>query len=79
MLRFLGVDSTFDILVQTLHRSQLQKLLMQRLRSADKIIHFSKRLESYVEPASVTEPIVLRFKDGTEASCDLLVDRKSVV
>ena len=36
-------------------------------------MHFSKRLASYVEPKDASEPVVLHFKDGTEATCDLLV------
>ena len=55
------------------HRSQLQILLSKNIRSPDQVFHFSKRLVSYVDPASSTEPVVLRFKDGTEATCDLLV------
>ena len=36
-------------------------------------LHFSKRLSSYEEPASPDEPIVMKFRDGSEATCDLLV------
>ena len=59
--------------VHTFHRAQLQQVLFNHIRSADKIIHFNKRLVEYVEPASTTEPILLQFKDGTSATCDLLV------
>ena len=46
---------------------------MKNLHDADQILHFSKRLASYTEPASLSEPIVLKFRDGTEATCDVLV------
>ena len=55
------------------HRSQLQILLSKNIHSPDKVFHFSKRLVSYVDPASLSEPVVMRFKDGTEATCDLLI------
>lgn len=57
------------------HRSQLQQLLAKHLRAPSETLHFSKRLASYTEPASPTstDPIVLCFKDGTEATCDVLV------
>ena len=48
-------------------------LLVKHLRSPDDILHFSKRLTSYDEPSSLSEPIVLRFADGTKATCDLLI------
>ena len=58
--------------VHTFHRSLLQQLLAKHL-NADDNIHFSKRLSSYQEPASPTDPIVLNFKDGTTATCDLVI------
>ena len=61
------------VVVRPSHRSQLQRLLAKNLRSSDEVLHFSKRLASYVEPADHTQPILLCFKDGTEATCDLLV------
>ena len=57
--------------VHTFHRSLLQQLLAKHLDAGDKI-HFSKRLKSYSE-TSATEPITLNFKDGTTATCDLVV------
>ena len=54
-------------------RSQVQNLFAAHLRDADQILHFSKRLASYTEPSDGTEPIVLQFKDCTEATCDLLI------
>ena len=58
--------------MQTFHRADLQKLLAKHLRVYDKI-QYAKRLASYTEPASESDPIVLMFKDGTEATCDVLV------
>ena len=55
----------------TFHRSVLQKLLAKHLDANDRI-HFAKRLSSYSE-TSPTEPITLNFKDGTTATCDLVV------
>nr|VWO96893.1 Mannitol 1-phosphate dehydrogenase [Ganoderma boninense] len=57
--------------VHTFHRSILQKLLARHLDAGDRI-HFSKRLASYSE-VSPTEPITLSFRDGTTATCDLVV------
>ena len=50
----------------------MQKLLATHLRAYDRI-QYAKRLVSYVEPASEDGPIVLKFQDGTEATCDVLV------
>ena len=49
----------------------MQQLLAKNLDAGDRI-HFSKRLTSYSEP-SPTDPITLSFKDGTTATCDLVV------
>ncbi|KAM5540130.1 hypothetical protein V8D89_006270 [Ganoderma adspersum] len=57
--------------LHTFHRSLLQQLLAKHLDAGDKI-HFSKRLKSYSE-TSATEPITLNFKDGTTATCDLVI------
>ncbi|TBU31268.1 FAD/NAD(P)-binding domain-containing protein [Dichomitus squalens] len=54
------------------HRSMLQRILAEKLDATDRI-HFSKRLTSYSEPTSPTEPIVLNFKDGTTATCDIVI------
>ncbi|RPD58219.1 FAD/NAD(P)-binding domain-containing protein [Lentinus tigrinus ALCF2SS1-7] len=57
----------------TFSRSDLQAVLAKHLHTADKIV-YSKRLLAYVEPeAGQLDPIVLQFKDGTTATCDLLV------
>ena len=58
--------------VRPCHRAQFQMLLAKHVRDAS-TLHFSKRLASYEEPASPDEPIVLKFRDGSEATCDLLV------
>ena len=58
--------------MQTFRRADLQKLLAKHLRAYDKI-QYTKRLASYSEPALESDPIVLNFKDGTEATCDVLV------
>ena len=52
-------------------RSILQELLAKHLDAGERI-HFAKRLASYSEP-SPTDPITLNFKDGTTATCDLVV------
>lgn len=58
-------------LVHTFHRSILQKLLAKHI-DANNRIHFSKRLASYTE-TSPTDPITLNFRDGTTATCDLVI------
>ena len=57
--------------VHTFQRSVLQQLLAKRLDAGNRI-HFSKRLASYSE-TSPTDPITLNFKDGTTATCDLVI------
>ncbi|PIL34307.1 hypothetical protein GSI_03082 [Ganoderma sinense ZZ0214-1] len=54
------------------HRANLQKLFARHLRAYDRI-QYAKRLTSYTEPASDRDPMVLKFKDGTQATCDVLV------
>ncbi len=58
--------------MHTFHRSVLQRLLAEHLDAGDRI-HFAKRLSSYSEPGSLTDPITLNFKDGTTATCDFVV------
>ena len=53
-------------------RALLQQILSEKLDAWDRI-HFSKRFVSYTEPTSSTEPIVLTFKDGTTATCDIVI------
>ena len=63
----------------TFHRSELLNLLGGHVRDADKVFHFSKRLDTYLEPADgASGPVTLKFKDGTEATCDLLVGSDGV-
>ncbi|PIL34399.1 hypothetical protein GSI_03174 [Ganoderma sinense ZZ0214-1] len=57
--------------IHTFHRSIFQQLLAKRLNAGENI-HFSKRLTSYSE-TSPTDPITLNFKDGTTATCDLVI------
>ena len=58
--------------VYPFHRADLQKLLARHLRAYDRI-QYAKRLASYTEPASSRDPVVLKFQDGTQATCDVLV------
>ncbi|EJF62089.1 FAD/NAD(P)-binding domain-containing protein [Dichomitus squalens LYAD-421 SS1] len=58
--------------LHTFQRSVLQQILSEKLDAKDRI-HFSKRLTSYSEPTSPTEPIILHFKDGTTATCDIVI------
>ena len=62
--------------VQTFQRAILQQLLAKRLDAGDNI-HFSKRLASYSEPTA-NGPITLNFKDGTTATCDVLIGSDGV-
>ncbi|PIL34400.1 hypothetical protein GSI_03175 [Ganoderma sinense ZZ0214-1] len=65
------VDLLHFAQVHTFQRSILQQLLAKQLDAGDSI-HFSKRLISYSE-VSPTDPITLNFKDGTTATCDLVI------
>lgn len=56
----------------TFHRSVLQQLLARHLDPSIHI-HFSKRVISYAEPLEECAPIVMQFRDGTSATCDLLI------
>lgn len=56
--------------MQTIHRADLLKVLVQNTPS-NYNTHFSKRLMSYVDKAP--GPIILKFSDGTTATCDILV------
>lgn len=56
--------------VYSFHRADLQKVFMQNLRSPE-AVQLGKRLASYSQSAS--GPIVLRFQDGTAATCDVLI------
>ena len=60
-------------IVQTFHRSQLLNALVNHLRTPDEVLHLRKRLASYEEPVSPSDPVVMRFTDGTSATCDLLI------
>ena len=50
----------------------MQKAFLDRLNASDRV-HLGKRLVSYVQPADGTGPIEVHFKDGTTATCDVLV------
>ncbi|KAI0689374.1 hypothetical protein BC835DRAFT_255975 [Cytidiella melzeri] len=56
--------------MQPFHRAEFLKILENRIPSNYRK-NFSKRLVSYEDIAP--NPIVLRFKDGTTAECDVLV------
>lgn len=59
------------------HRSHFQKALANRLDESIVTAHFKKRLISYTQPSSEDidklHPIELQFKDGTTATCDMLI------
>ncbi|PIL34409.1 hypothetical protein GSI_03184 [Ganoderma sinense ZZ0214-1] len=65
------VDILYSSQIHTFHRSILQQLLAKQLNAGESI-HFSKRLASYSE-TSPTDPITLNFKDGTTATCNLVI------
>lgn len=52
------------------HRADFLQVLQMHAPKHFKT-HFSKRLESFVDPPF--GPVILRFKDGSSAECDLLV------
>ncbi|KAH9933957.1 FAD/NAD(P)-binding domain-containing protein [Epithele typhae] len=60
-------------LARTFHRSQLQTLFAKHIQNVDQVIHFGKRLSDYVAPASGTGEIILNFRDGTSATCDVVL------
>ncbi|TDL26549.1 salicylate hydroxylase [Rickenella mellea] len=55
------------------HRADFQQSLSTHLPTENLTSHFSKRLISYTVPPSPTAPIILNFKDGTTAECDVLI------
>ena len=59
--------------VHSVHRSVLQRILTKHIGDDDRI-HCSKRLTSYSDssPGAGSE-ITLHFKDGTTATCDLVI------
>ncbi|KAH9939007.1 FAD/NAD(P)-binding domain-containing protein [Epithele typhae] len=59
--------------IRTFHRAHIQQVFMHHLKNPEQTLHFSKRLVRYAEPENLTAPIVLTFKDGTTASCDVLL------
>ncbi|KAM5540139.1 hypothetical protein V8D89_006279 [Ganoderma adspersum] len=63
--------------LHTVQRSILQQVLTKHIGGDDKI-HFSKRLTSYESETSPAGPITLRFKDGTTATCDLVIGSDGV-
>ena len=56
--------------MQSFHPAEFLKVLEKNI-PVDYRTHFGKRLESYED--SAPDPIVLHFKDGTTAECDILV------
>ena len=63
--------------MHTVQRSILQQVLTKHIGGNDKI-HFSKRLTSYEYDDSTAGPITLHFKDGTTATCDLVIGSDGV-
>ncbi|EKM50052.1 uncharacterized protein PHACADRAFT_264550 [Phanerochaete carnosa HHB-10118-sp] len=59
------------------HRPDFQRIVLQHLARSCRP-HTSKRLVSYTQPSSASEPIQLFFQDGTTATCDLLVGADGV-
>ncbi|KAH8111732.1 FAD/NAD-binding domain-containing protein [Phellopilus nigrolimitatus] len=72
-------ESFYEIMVKmgilTFHRAEFLMCLAEQLDSAITSKHFSKRLISYTLPpdCSPSSPITLNFKDGTTATCDVLI------
>nr|VWO96890.1 Mannitol 1-phosphate dehydrogenase [Ganoderma boninense] len=62
--------------LHAVQRSILQQVLTKHI-GAEERIHFSKRLSSYSD-ASPAGPITLHFKDGTTATCDLVIGSDGV-
>lgn len=56
--------------LQAIHRAEFLEVLLKHL-PANYRAHFGKRLTSYTD--SEAEPVLLSFKDGSTATCDLLV------
>ncbi|KAI0729300.1 hypothetical protein BC629DRAFT_1601528 [Irpex lacteus] len=56
--------------LQTYHRAEFLKILEKNMPSTYRT-NFGKRLVSYEDSAS--EPVTLHFKDGSTATCDVLV------
>ncbi|KAI5117340.1 hypothetical protein M0805_001945 [Coniferiporia weirii] len=69
----------YDMIVPTgslfFHRAEFLNALVKRLDPETSSAHFSKRLISYSLPSKFAsnEPITLNFKDGTTATCDVLI------
>ncbi|KAH9939003.1 FAD/NAD-P-binding domain-containing protein [Epithele typhae] len=79
-LRFLKGDQPevaeiceFGSPVRTFHRAHIQQIFTRHLKNSEQILHFSKLLVGYAEPEDPTAPIVLRFGDGSTATCDLVL------
>ena len=61
----------------TFHRPDFQRVLLGRLPRHCRT-HTSKRLVSYKQDLSSSQPIQLYFQDGTTATCDFLVGADGV-
>ncbi|KAH8111730.1 FAD/NAD-binding domain-containing protein [Phellopilus nigrolimitatus] len=72
-------ESFYEIMVTmgilAFYRAEFLMSLAGQLDSATTSKHFSKRLVSYTLPpaSSPSSPITLNFKDGTTATCDVLI------
>ncbi|KAH8111733.1 FAD/NAD-binding domain-containing protein [Phellopilus nigrolimitatus] len=72
-------NSFYDVMIPrgiaTFHRADFLMSLAGQLDPVTTSKHFSKRLVSYTLPpiSSPSSPITLNFKDGTTATCDVLV------
>ncbi|KAH8111717.1 FAD/NAD-binding domain-containing protein [Phellopilus nigrolimitatus] len=71
--------SFYDLMVPmgniTFHRADFLRILAEQLDPETTTSHFFRRLTSYSLPSasSPSSPLILKFKDGTTASCDVLI------
>ncbi len=72
MIQFIVAIRTHNLTeaMRSYHRAEFLDILQKRIPASYRT-HFGKRLVSYKDSSS--EPIVLHFKDGTTAKCDILV------
>lgn len=62
----------------TLHRADFLDCLASNLPREQASVHFGKRLVSYSESANSEMPITMEFKDGTTATCHVLLGADGV-